>query len=428
MSIPSNQRRQFIKAIASSASLAMLSANALAANKKSLGRVVVIGGGFGGATAAKYLRMWSEGRIEVTLIERNKEFISCPMSNEVLAGYRDFESLRHNYAALKKHWGVKLVHANVTAVATEQGRVKTDHAGEFAFDHLVVAPGIEFLYEEIAGYTEATREKIFHAWKAGPQTVALRKQLEAMPDGGVYALTIPKAPYRCPPGPYERACLIAAYFKTHKPKSKVLLLDANDKVQSKEKLFRGVWEADYKDLIEYQANWNAVSVDAGQNSVTSELGDTVKAAVLNVIPPQRAGDIAQSAGLINVNKRWCSVDWVTLESTAAKKIHVIGDALMPAPTMPKSGHMANQHGKAAAAAIVEMLSGRAPQPTLMANTCYSMVDENRAIHVASVHRYDAEKKAPQPVVGAGGVSVEPSKLEGIFAHAWANTIWKEMLS
>ncbi|MBK9625879.1 MAG: FAD-dependent oxidoreductase [Rhodocyclaceae bacterium] len=423
-----NNRRQFIQALTATASLSALSGTAFAANKKSIGRVVVIGGGFGGATAAKYLRLWSGGRIEVTLIERNKEFISCPASNEVLAGYRNFDTLRHGYDGLKKNWGVKIVHASVTAIDTEKRRVKTDHGGEFAFDHVIVAPGIDFLYDQITGYTEAAREKILHAWKAGPQTLALRKQLEAMPDGGVYALTIPKAPYRCPPGPYERACLIASYLKTNKPKSKVLVLDANDKIQSKQKLFQDVWEADYKDLIEYQPNWNAVSVDAAQNAVTNELGDTVKAAVLNVVPPHRAGDIAQSAGLINVNQRWCAVDWVTLESTAVKNVHVIGDALMPGPTMPKSGHMANQHGKAAAAAIVEMLSGRTPQPTLMANTCYSMVDENRGMHVASVHRYDAEKKAHQPVAGAGGLSVEPNKLEGIFAHAWANTIWKEMLT
>ncbi|MBL0074602.1 MAG: FAD-dependent oxidoreductase [Rhodocyclaceae bacterium] len=423
-----NNRRQFIQALTATASLSALSGTAFAANKKSIGRVVVIGGGFGGATAAKYLRMWSGGRIEVTLIERNKEFISCPASNEVLAGYRNFDTLRHGYDGLKKNWGVKIVHASVTAIDADKRRVKTDHGGEFAFDHVIVAPGIDFLYDQIAGYNEAAREKILHAWKAGPQTLALRKQLEAMPDGGVYALTIPKAPYRCPPGPYERACLIASYLKTNKPKSKVLVLDANDKIQSKQKLFQDVWEADYKDLIEYQPNWNAVSVDAAQNAVTNELGDTVKAAVLNVVPPHRAGDIAQSAGLINVNQRWCAVDWVTLESTAVKNVHVIGDALMPGPTMPKSGHMANQHGKAAAAAIVEMLSGRTPQPTLMANTCYSMVDENRGMHVASVHRYDAEKKAHQPVAGAGGLSVEPNKLEGIFAHAWANTIWKEMLT
>ncbi|MBK7684674.1 MAG: FAD-dependent oxidoreductase [Rhodocyclaceae bacterium] len=423
-----NNRRQFIQALTATASLSALSGTAFAAIKKSSGRVVVIGGGFGGATAAKYLRMWSGGRIEVTLIERNKEFVSCPASNEVLAGYRNFDTLRHGYDGLKKNWGVKIIHASVTAIDTEKRRVKTDHGGEFAFNHVIVAPGIDFLYDQITGYTEAAREKILHAWKAGPQTLALRKQLEAMPDGGVYALTIPKAPYRCPPGPYERACLIASYLKTNKPKSKVLVLDANDKIQSKQKLFQDVWEADYKDLIEYQPNWNAVSVDAAQNAVTNELGDTVKAAVLNVVPPHRAGDIAQSAGLINVNQRWCAVDWVTLESTAVKNVHVIGDALMPGPTMPKSGHMANQHGKAAAAAIVEMLSGRTPQPTLMANTCYSMVDENRGMHVASVHRYDAEKKAHQPVAGAGGLSVEPNKLEGIFAHAWANTIWKEMLT
>ena len=248
MNNQTNSRRQFIKAASAAVSVAALSGNSMAANKKSIGRVVVVGGGFGGATAAKYLRMWSEGRIDVTLIERNKEFVSCPMSNEVLAGYRNFDTLRHGYDGLKKNWGVKVVHANVTAIDVEKKRVKTDHGGEFAFDHVIVAPGIDFLFDQIAGYNEAARDKIMHAWKAGPQTLALRKQLEAMPDGGVYALTIPKAPYRCPPGPYERACLIASYLKTKKPKSKVLVLDANDKIQSKQKLFQDVWQADYKDM------------------------------------------------------------------------------------------------------------------------------------------------------------------------------------
>ena len=421
-------RRTLIKALGAAASVGALSGNALAAVKgKPLGRVVVVGGGFGGATAAKYLRKWGEGRIEVVLIERNAEFISCPTSNEVLGGNRDFKTLRHSYDALKKTWGVKVVHASVTAIDTAKRQVKTDKAGEFAYDRLVVAPGFDFDYSQIAGFDEKARETILHAWKAGPQTLALRKQLEDLPDGGTYALTIPKAPYRCPPGPYERACQIAYYFKTHKPNSKVVLLDANDKVQSKEKLFRSVWENDYKGIVEYRPNWNVVAVDAASKTVTSELGDKFTADVLNVLPPQRAGDIAREAGLVNVNNRWCDVDWVTLESTAVKNVHIVGDALQAAPLMPKSGHMANQHGKAVAAAIVELLSGRTPTPTLLANTCYSLVDNRRAIHVDSVHRYDPEKKVPLVVQGSGGVSTEPSVSEGLYTRAWAETIWKDTL-
>ncbi|HJW03280.1 MAG TPA: FCSD flavin-binding domain-containing protein [Azospira sp.] len=422
-------RRTLIKALGAAASFTALSGNALAAVKgKPLGRVVVVGGGFGGATAAKYLRKWSEGRIEVILIERNQEFVSCPTSNEVLGGNRSFDSLRHSYDGLKKTWGVKVVHASVTGIDGDKRLVKTDKAGEFSYDRLVVAPGFDFDFAQIAGYDEKARETILHAWKAGPQTLALRKQLEDLPDGGTYAITIPKAPYRCPPGPYERACQVAWYFKNYKPNSKVVVLDANDKVQSKEKLFRAVWENDYPGIVEYRPNWNAVAVDAASKTVTSELGDKFSADVLNLLPPQRAGDIAREAGLVNVNNRWCDVDWVTLESTAVKNVHIVGDALQAAPLMPKSGHMANQHGKAVAAAIVELLSGRIPQPTLLANTCYSLVDNRRAIHVDSVHRYSPEKKAPLVVVGSGGVSSEPTVTEGLYAHAWAETIWKDTLA
>ena len=424
-----SRRRALIQAIGSAGVGAMLPATAMAAIRgRPLGRVVVVGGGFAGATAAKYLRKWGEGRIEVILIEREREFISCPASNEVLAGYREFDSLRQGHQALTMTWGVKLVHASVTAIDAEKRRVRTDAAGEFSYDRLVIAPGFDFIPDQVAGYDAAAAAKILHAWKAGAQTVALRKQLAAMPDGGVYVLSIPKAPYRCPPGPYERASLIASYFKAQKPKSKVIILDANDKVQSKEKLFRGVWGADYKDILDYQPNWNAVAIDAATNTVISEFGDRQRADVLNVVPPQRAGDIARVAGVVNINDRWADVEWISLESTAVPGIHVIGDALSAALAMPKSGHMANQHGKAVAAALVEMFAGRSPVPTLLANTCYSLVDDRRGIHVASVHRYDAEKKQPIPVVGAGGVSAEPSVTEGLFARAWATTIWQDVFS
>ena len=422
------ERRRLLQGIGASAAFAAVPGTALAAKgKKPVGRVVVIGAGFGGATAAKYLRKWSHGAIEVVLIERQKEFISCPTSNEVLAGHRKFETTVHSYDNLKKHWGIKVVTASVTDVDTEKRVVKTDKAGDFSYDRLVLSPGFDFNYDSIAGYDEKARETVLHAWKAGPQTLALRKQLEDLPDGGTYVLSIPKAPYRCPPGPYERASLIASYFKEHKPKSKVLVLDANDKIISKEKLFLSVWEKDYKDIIEYRPKWNVVALDAASRTVTSELGEKVTGDVLNILPQQRAADIARKIGVVNVNDRWAEVNWITLESTAVPKVHVLGDALSAAPLMPKSGHMANQHGKAVAAAIVEIFSGREPQPTLMANTCYSMVDGKRAIHVDSVHRYHPEKKVPLVVEGSGGVSKEASVEEGIYTRAWATTIWKDVL-
>lgn len=432
MNQPNNHRRRLLQGIGVSAALTgttLLPGAAWAAGKgRKLGRVVVIGGGFGGATAAKYLRKWSNGGIEVVLIERNKEFISCPTSNEVLSGNREFASIVHSYEGLKKNWGIKVVHASVTAIDPEKRRVKTDGAGEFAYDRLVVSPGVDFQFGAIAGYDEAAQKKILHAWKAGAQTVALRQQLVDLPDGGVYVQTIPKAPYRCPPGPYERVSQIAHYFKTQKPKSKIIVLDANEQIISKGKLFKGVWDDDYAGIIEYRPNWNVTEIDAATKIVTSEIGDKERGDVINLVPPQQAGKIAHDAGLVNANNRWVNIDWITLESTAVKNIHVLGDATLSAPLMPKSGHMANQHGKAAAAAIVEILSGRAAQPTLMANTCYSLVDNRRAILVGSVHRYDAEKKVPLVVAGSGGVSAAPSVEEGLFTRAWANNIWADILT
>lgn len=432
MSLFNPDRRRLLHAFGASAALAAVPGSILAADTgkpgKKLGRVIIVGAGFGGATAAKYLRKWSHGAIEVTLIERNKQFISCPASNEVLGGNRAYESLVHSYDGLRKNWGVRLAHASVTAIDADKRRVRTDSAGHFEYDRLILAPGFDFIYSGIDGYDAKAQETILHAWKAGPQTLALRQQLEDLPDGGTYVLSIPKAPYRCPPGPYERASQIAWYFKTHKPRSKVIVLDANDKVISKEKLFLGVWENDYRNVLEYRPGWNVVAVDAATNIVTSELGDKERGEVLNLLAPQRAADIARTAGVVNVNDRWADVDWITLESTAVKNIHVIGDALQAAPLMPKSGHMANQHGKAVAAAIVEILAGREPRPTLMANTCYSLVDDKRAIHVDSVHRYNAEKKIPLVVEGSGGVSKEASVEEGLYTRAWATSIWKDTLS
>lgn len=421
-------RRRLIQAMGISTALGVLPTSAFAAKKKTLGRVVIVGAGFGGATAAKYLRKWSNGGIEVVVIERSKLFFSCPTSNEVLGGNRAYDSLVHDYDQLTKNWGIKLVNASVTGVDPEKRKVKTDSAGEIAYDRLIVAPGFDFNYNSIAGYDAKAQETVLHAWKAGPQTQALRKQLVDLPDGGTYVLSIPKAPYRCPPGPYERASQIAFYFKNYKPKSKVIVLDANDKVQSKEKLFLGVWENDYKGIIEYNPKWNVVELNADTHNVISEVGDRLRGDVLNILPSQRAGDIARTAGLVNVNDRWCDINWITYESTVVPNIHIVGDALQAAPLMPKSAHMANQHGKAVAAALVEIFSGREPQPTLLANTCYSLVDDKRAIHVDSVHRYNPEKKVPLVVDGSGGVSKEPSSEEGIYTRAWAETIWKDTLS
>ena len=396
----------------------------------SMGKVVVIGGGYGGATAAKYLRMWSDKRIDVTLVEPNTSFISCPISNLVVGGYKQMSDITVPYDNLSRRHGVKVVHDTVASIDPAKKTVKLAGGDTLAYDRLVVSPGIDLIWSSVQGLQAASQEgRILQAWKAGAETAALRRQLEAMLDGGVYALTIPEAPYRCPPGPYERASVVAAYFKQAKPKSKVLLLDANADVTSKGPLFKKVWAEQYKGILEYRPKHKAVAVDANTNTVKFEVNDDVKADVLNVLPSMRAGTIAQQTGLANINARWCDVDYMTYESKVHPGIHVIGDSIQIAPLMPKSGHMANQHGKVAAAAIIELLAGRTPnaKPVVM-NTCYSFVDGKNVIHVASVHQYDAEKKTMLTVPGSGGVSPGPTELEGSYALGWADNIWADMLA
>jgi sulfide dehydrogenase [flavocytochrome c] flavoprotein chain len=418
-------RRTTLKAAGATA-LAGLYRAASAQTTSPLGHVVIVGGGFGGATAAKYLRLWGEGKIAVTLIERQPAFISCPMSNLVIGGSRSIDQLTMGYEGLTK-LGVNVIQGEVSGVDASEKIVTLDNGDTLEYDRLILSPGVDFLTEQIAGLDSPAADNILHAWKAGAQTVALRKQLETMANGGVYAISIPKAPYRCPPGPYERACQVAAYFKASKPNSKVIILDANEDVQSKKALFMKEWNGTYKGMIEYRNNWEVKLVDGKTNMAESDLGDKQVADVLNVIPPMQAGFIAKSAGVVNVNNKWCDIDWITMESKAVANIHVLGDAVQIAPGMPKSGHMANQHGKVAAAAIVEIMNGRTPAPLTMANTCYSFVDAARVVHVASVHRYDAEKKTMVTVAGSGGLSAEANALEGAYAWGWAQTIWSDML-
>jgi sulfite dehydrogenase len=267
--------------------------------------------------------------------------------------------------------------------------------------------------------------RVLHAWKAGEQTAALRRALEAMPDGGVYLLSVPTAPYRCPPGPYERISMIAAYFKASKPRSKVLVLDANPDVTSKGPLFKRAWSELYPGLIDYRGNAKVVAVEAG--AVRTEF-DTVRGDVLNVVPPHRAGDIAAKSGLVTTNNRWCDVDWRTMESKAVKGVHVLGDATLSAPGMPKSGSMANNHAKIAAAAIVAQLNGRSPESPKIINTCYSFVSGKEAIRVSSVHDWEPGQGTLVPVKGAGGVSAARSEDEAKFAWNWARTIWADSLA
>lgn len=423
------KRRSFVQGSLALGSLGSLALAGCASNTPTSARVVVVGGGYGGATAAKYVRMLSNYQIDVVLIEPNDNFISCPISNLVIGGSKSMADITTSYDKLASKHGVKIVKDYVTAVDADKRTVTTANGGRIGYDKLILSPGIDLMFDTIEGLKAASASgQILQAWKAGPETLALRKQLEQMPDGGVYAISIPEAPYRCPPGPYERASQVASYFKKHKPKSKVLILDANQDVTSKGPLFKKFWANNYKGILEYMPQHKVIAVDAKTNTLKFDVQNDVKAQVLNVLPAMRAGSIAVQTNLANVNNRWCGIHYQTFESTQAKDVHVIGDAIMLAPLMPKSGHMANSHGKVTAAAVVAQLSNLPVNPApFLSNTCYSFVNDKLVVHVASVHQYDEKDKTYKTVPGSGGVSPEPNELEGIYAWNWAQNIWADTL-
>lgn len=365
------------------------------------GRVVVVGGGFGGATCAKYIRKLAPG-IKVTLVERDSKFVTCPFSNAVLGGLQDIGTITHSYDKLRKTHGVKVIHDNVTAVDPAAKRVTLADGKRLRYDRLVVSPGIDFQWGAIEGYDEAASRTIPHAWKAGEQTLILRKQLEAMKDGGIVIIAPPGNPFRCPPGPYERASMIAHYLKQAKPRSKILIYDAKDKF-SKQPLFMQGWQKLYPGMIEWVKGSDGgtiEAVDVKTRTIHPVFGESQKGDVLNIIPPQKAGAITHSAGLTGEDG-WCGVNQRTFESTVQKDIHVIGDAAVASP-LPKSGFAANSEAKVCAAAIVASLSGQTmPDPSYV-NTCYSLVGPKYGISVAAVYRLSG--KDIIKVKGAGGVS------------------------
>ena len=425
------QRRTLLQTLGLGAlpGLATLAGCATSGGVPAKAQVVVVGAGFGGATAAKYIRLLSDHSIEVLLIEPNREFISCPVSNLVLGGQRQMADITSPYAGLTTKHGVRLVHDRVSSVDPAKRTVTLAGGASVAYDKLVLSPGIDMVWDSVPGLQSANAAgQVLHAWKAGADTVALRQQLQAMADGGVYAITIPEAPFRCPPGPYERASVIAAYFKRAKPRSKVLILDANPDVVSKAALFKKAWAELYPGMVEYRPQHKAIGVDGAGKTVKFEVQDDVKADVLNVLPSMRAGDLALQTGLANANGRWCHVNFLNFESTAQKHIHIVGDAIQVAAGMPKSGHMANSHAKVAAAAIVAELKGWEidPQP-MLTNVCMSYVADAQVIHVSSVHDYLPAQKTFRVVPGSGGVSTERSELEGRYAQAWARNIWADVL-
>jgi sulfide dehydrogenase [flavocytochrome c] flavoprotein subunit len=389
-------------------------------------RVVVIGGGFGGATAAKYVRLWAPAA-QVTLIEPAERFVTCPYSNLVLGGLRTMSSITHSYRKLAKR--VHLVRDSAAAIDAAARTVRLQGGSTVAYDRLIVSPGIDLRWGAIAGYDEAASAWMPHAWKAGAQTVLLRRQLEAMKDGGVVVISAPDNPFRCPPGPYERACMIAHYLKTAKPKSKLLILDAKDSF-SKQGLFQDGWKRFYADIIEWvpvSKGGKVTRVDPAAMTLEDEFGTSHKADVANVIPPQFAGKIARDAGLAD-QSGWCPVEPHGFESTLVKNIHVIGDACIAAP-MPKSGFVANSHGKVAAAAVLALLAGRAPSEVTWNNVCYSHVAPDYGISVAGVYRAASDKFAE--VQGSGGTSPRDAndafrKQEVEYGDGWYASITADM--
>lgn len=433
-------RRQFIQSIAAAAPAAVLTIPETHAAGKTKARVVVVGGGYGGATAAKYTRMLDPG-IEVTLIERNTTYTSCPLSNEVLSGHRDIKTLQRGYDGLKKH-GVHVVHDEVVGVDTAKKLVKTAAGKTFAYDALVLSPGIDFAYGAIEGYSEAVSEQIPHAWKAGPQTLALKKQLEAMPDGGKFIISVPPGPFRCPPGPYERAAQVALYLKHHgKAKSKVIILDGNDSF-SKKPLFEQAWKALYGYGADGMIEWvgaaqdgKVVRIDPKTRTAYTSFGEH-KADVLNVIPPHHAGKVAKDLGLATFKDKWCEVKAESMESKGQNDIYVIGDSCVGGELatnngFPKSAHMAMTQAKVAVGAIVAKVNGLpAPEPYYV-NTCYSVVAPDYGFSV--VHVYRVEKGTWVYVKEASGISpvTMPDKspvpaiyrkLEAEYANGWLDNV------
>lgn len=419
-------RREFLKAASASFAAAAVGIHSNEA-RAAAPRVIVVGAGYGGATAAKYIRKWSGGRIEVTVVEREAAFISCPMSNLVIGGSRQLGDITVPFDGLAK-WGVRILRDEALDIDPAVRSVKLGRGETLGYDRLILSPGVDFIYDDIPSLASPEAQaRVLHAWKAGPQTAALRTELEAMPDGGVFAIHIPKAPFRCPPAPYERACQVAYYLSTRKKKSKIIVLDANEEIQAKKALFTGAWESLYKGYVDYRPNSALVDVDLATRTLKLDF-ENVTADVINVVPPQRAGAIARRLGIANANDRFCGVDFLTYESTAQRGIHVLGDAIQVAPLMPKSGHMANQHAKVCAAAVIALLSGEEVNPVpVIANICYSYVSDKKVGHVSSVHAYDRAQKTMLVVPGSGGLSLTANEEERVFAEAWARNIWADML-
>jgi NADPH-dependent 2,4-dienoyl-CoA reductase/sulfur reductase-like enzyme len=417
------RRRQFLR-LGTAVPAALLPVPAFAQGARP--RVVVVGGGFAGASCARALRQ-ANTRIAVTLVEANPTFTACPLSNAVIGGLRELSAQQFTYERVAAE-GITVVRATATGVDAQARSVALDDGARLSYDRLVLAPGIDIRWGALPGYDEAAAERMPHAWRAGDQTLLLRRQLEAMDDGGLVVISAPANPFRCPPGPYERASLVAHYLKTRKPKSKLIVLDAKDAF-SKQRLFQQAWAELYPGLLEWVSlskGGKVVSVDPATRTLMTDFGKH-QAKVANVIPPQKAGRIAEVAGVADASG-WCPIDPVTFESKRQPGIHVIGDAAI-AGAMPKSAFAANSQAKTCAAAVARLVTGAAPVAPKLINTCYSLVAPDYGISVAGVYVPSNGQLAEVP--GSGGVSPAEAPratraIEAGLAEAWFRTITTEV--
>ncbi|MBU1689334.1 MAG: NAD(P)/FAD-dependent oxidoreductase [Gammaproteobacteria bacterium] len=420
-------RRSFIKLLGAATGVGLAGAPFVTSAAEMLPkkgrRVVVIGGGYGGSIVAKYIRI-SDPSIEVVMIERDKKFVSCPFSNTIIGGFRDIKDNTITYEKLAVNNGIKVVYDDVTAVDTSAKKVVVS-GGTISYDRLVLSPGIDFRFEEIEGYDPVATPKVIpHAWKAGEQTLLLRKQLVDLPKGGTVVMSVPVTPFRCPPGPYERVSMMAWHLKNHNPTAKIIVLDANPDIVSKGKLFKQAWAKHYEGMIDYRPGNKVTKVDAKKRSVDTGV-EEIKGDLVNLVPPQKAGLIAHKAGVVGEDKKWCPVDQMTFESTIAKDVHIIGDACI-AGAMPKSGYSANSQAKVCAMNIVQLMNSQELIDPSHTNVCYSYVTEKEAISVAAVYKV-AEGKTIA-VANSGGVSPDLSELEAVYARSWIKNILHEMSS
>ena len=420
-------RRSFIKLLGAATGVGLAGAPFITSAAEMLPkkgrRVVVIGGGYGGTIVAKYIRI-NDPSIEVVMIERDKKFVSCPFSNTIIGGFRDIKDNTITYDSLAANNGIKVVYDEVTAVDTSAKKVVVS-GGTISYDRLVLSPGIDFRFEEIEGYDPVATPKVIpHAWKAGEQTLLLRKQLVDLPKGGTVVMSIPVTPFRCPPGPYERISMMAWHLKNHNPTAKIIVLDANPDIVSKGPLFKKAWAKHYEGMIDYRPAHKVTKVDAKARSVDTGV-EEIKGDLVNLVPPQKAGLIAHKAGVVGEDKKWCPVNQITFESTIAKDVHIIGDACI-AGAMPKSGYSANSQAKVCATNIVQLMNGKELIDPSHTNVCYSYVTEKEAVSVAGIYKVADGKTIAVP--NSGGVSPDLSELEAIYARSWIKNILHEMSS